>query len=74
MDAGPKLSVFILHEEYSMVRHLLPNLVANCIRYCLYRALGMSQKAYKTEGRILKYWGYLMGRVKGREGNKASAL
>ena len=63
-----------IYRRDSIVFNVLPNLVANCIRYCLYRALGMRQKAYKTEGRILKYWGYLMGRVKGREGNKASAL
>ncbi len=63
-----------IYRRDSIVFNVFPNLVANCLRFCLYRALGMSQKAYKTEGRILKYWGYLMGRVKGREGNKASAL
>jgi len=63
-----------IYRRDSIVFNVFPNLVANCIRFCLYRALGMRQKAYKTEGRILKYWGYLRGRVKGQEGKKASAL
>jgi len=63
-----------IYRRDSIVFNVFPNLVANCLRFCLYRALGMSQKAYKTEGRILKYWGYLRGRVKGREGKKSSAL
>jgi glycosyltransferase involved in cell wall biosynthesis len=42
---------------------VIPDLVANCLRYGLYRLLGKTQKAYKTEGRILKYWGYLSGKL-----------
>ena len=42
---------------------VLPNLVAHCLRYGIYRLLGKSQKAYRTEGRILKCWGYLSGKL-----------
>lgn len=49
----------------------LPNLLLNCVRFGFYKALGKSQKAYRTEGRIMSHWGYLVGRV-GR--NKVSTL
>ena len=42
---------------------VIPDLFANCMRYCLYRLTGKTQKAYKTEGRVMKCWGYLMGRI-----------
>jgi hypothetical protein len=41
----------------------LPDLFANCIRYGIYRLFGRHDKVYKTEGRILKSWGYLAGRL-----------
>jgi len=52
-----------IYRRDSIVLHVLPNLLANCIRLGFYSALGKGQKAYKTEGRILKSWGYLAGRV-----------
>lgn len=52
-----------LYRTDSIVFNVLPNLVANCIRYPLYCLLGKTQKAYKTEGRIMKCWGYLAGKV-----------
>jgi glycosyltransferase involved in cell wall biosynthesis len=42
---------------------VLPDLMAQCVRYGTYRLLGKSQKAYKTEGRIMKSWGYIVGKV-----------
>ena len=42
---------------------VLPDLMAQCMRYGIYRLLGKSQKAYKIEGRILKSWGYISGKV-----------
>ena len=51
-----------LYRRDSIVFNVLPNLFANCVRFGFYRLLGKEQKAYKTEGRILKYWGYLMGK------------
>jgi hypothetical protein len=30
----------------------IPDLLANCLRYSVYKILGLTQKAYKTEGRI----------------------
>jgi glycosyltransferase involved in cell wall biosynthesis len=55
-----------LYRTDSIVFNVLPNLVANCIRYPLYCLLGKTQKAYKTEGRIMKCWGYLAGKVRRR--------
>jgi glucosyl-dolichyl phosphate glucuronosyltransferase len=52
-----------LYRHDSILFRVIPNLVVNCFRYCFYRALGWSQKAYKTEGRIMKCWGYLMGKL-----------
>jgi hypothetical protein len=51
-----------------MVFRVIPNLVANCFRFGFYRLLGKSQKAYKTEGRILKCLGYLVGKMRRRSG------
>lgn len=52
-----------VYRHDSILFSVLPNLAANCIRWLIYRGLGKTQKAYKTEGRILKYWGYLVGKV-----------
>ena len=52
-----------VYRRDSILFSVLPNLAANCIRWLIYRGLGKTQKAYKTEGRILKYWGYLVGKV-----------
>ena len=55
-----------LYRTDSIFLSVLPNLVANCIRYPLYCLLGKTQKAYKTEGRIMKCWGYLAGKMRRR--------
>jgi glycosyltransferase involved in cell wall biosynthesis len=52
----------------SILFNVLPNLFANCARFALYRLFGASQKAYRTEGRIMKYWGYLAGRLQRKSG------
>jgi len=39
-------------------------LLANCVRYGIYNLFGLSQKVYKTEGRIMKSWGYLAGKFR----------
>jgi glycosyltransferase involved in cell wall biosynthesis len=53
-----------LYRHDSIAFKVLPNLVANCLRYGGYRILGRSQKAYRTEGRIMKCCGYLMGKLR----------
>ena len=53
-----------LYRHDSIALKVLPDLLANCIRYGFYRLLGSRQKAYKTEGRILKRWGYLVGKLR----------
>ena len=52
-----------LYRNDPVLLRVIPNLLANCVRYCLYRLAGRTQKAYKTEGRIMKCWGYLMGKM-----------
>jgi glycosyltransferase involved in cell wall biosynthesis len=52
-----------LYRTDSIFLRVLPDLVANCLRYAIYRFLGKSQKAYKTEGRIMKGWGYLCSKI-----------
>jgi GT2 family glycosyltransferase len=56
-----------VYRRDSILLKVIPDLVANCLRYAVYRSLGLAQKAYKTEGRIMKRWGYLVGRIVGVE-------
>lgn len=52
-----------IYRQDSICFKVLPDLMAQCMRYGIYRLLGKAQKAYKTEGRILKSWGYLSGKL-----------
>ena len=52
-----------IYRQDPILFRVIPDLVANCLRYGLYRLLGKSQKAYRTEGRIMKCWGYLVGKI-----------
>jgi glycosyltransferase involved in cell wall biosynthesis len=52
-----------IYRQDSIWFKVLPDLVAQCVRYGIYRLLGNTQKAYKTEGRIFKCWGYLSGKL-----------
>jgi GT2 family glycosyltransferase len=63
-----------IYRHDSIVFRVVPDLLANCFRYGLYRGLGNTQKAYKTEGRILKCWGYLMGKWHGIKTDKQSEV
>ncbi|MET0500410.1 MAG: glycosyltransferase [Candidatus Binatia bacterium] len=56
-----------LYRRDSIVLKVVPDLAANCFRYGLYRLLGRTQKAYKTEGRIMKGCGYLAGKLRSRQ-------
>jgi len=53
-----------LYIDESLPRRVLPRLWGNCQRYCMYRILGNREQAYKTEGRILKACGYVMGKLR----------
>jgi GT2 family glycosyltransferase len=46
----------------SVTMRVLPELLGNCFRYLAYTATGRRQKVYKTEGRIMKCWGFLVGK------------
>jgi glycosyltransferase involved in cell wall biosynthesis len=62
-----------VYRNESVAFHVLPDLVVNCIRFALYKALGNQEKAYKTEGRILRYWGFFLGRVQRKMGRRPQA-
>jgi len=53
-----------IYRNDSTLFRVIPDLFANCMRYCLYRLTGRTQKAYKTEGRVMKCWGYLVGQLR----------
>jgi GT2 family glycosyltransferase len=53
-----------IYRRDSIVFRVLPDLLANCLRYGVYRVTGAREKAYKTEGRIMKGCGYLAGKLR----------
>jgi glycosyltransferase involved in cell wall biosynthesis len=53
-----------IYRNDSIAFTVLPDLLINCLRYGVYSLAGKAQKAYKTEGRIMKQWGYLVGRLR----------
>jgi GT2 family glycosyltransferase len=55
-----------LYRSDSILFDVLPNLLASCARLALYRLCGSEQKAYRAEGRMMRYRGYLAGRLKRR--------
>lgn len=55
-----------LYRHDSLLFKVIPDLLANCCRYAIYRLLGLTQKAYRTEGRLMKCWGYLAGKCSQR--------
>jgi GT2 family glycosyltransferase len=57
-----------IYGNSSLLTDVLPNLWANCMRYGYYRLRHMDAKMYRTEKRIMKYWGYLVGRIHRRLG------
>jgi len=58
-----------IYRNDSIAFRVIPDLLANCLRYGLYRLFGKAQKAYKTEGKIMKCWGYVMGKIRYRPGS-----
>jgi len=62
-----------IYRRDSILLKLLPNLVVNGLRYGFYRILGRTQKAYKTEGRIMKCWGQLVGTLDSRSKRRVAA-
>jgi hypothetical protein len=51
-----------VYRNDSILLNVAPNLMANGLRWLVYKMLGNTQKAYRTEGRILKYCGYIVGK------------
>jgi GT2 family glycosyltransferase len=58
-----------VYRRDSIAGRVVPSLIGHCMRYGLYRLTGKTEKAYKTEGRIMKCWGYLVGTLsRGKSG------
>ena len=55
-----------IYRKDSLILRVLPDLIGNCFRYLAYTATGRRQKAYKTQGRIAKNYGYIAGKVQKR--------
>jgi GT2 family glycosyltransferase len=55
-----------IYRKDSLIFRVLPDLIGNCFRYLAYTATGRRQKAYKTQGRIAKNYGYIAGKVRKR--------
>jgi len=53
-----------IYRRDSIPFRVIPDLFVNCIRYGFYWLIGDRQKAYKTEGRIMKHYGYLAGKAR----------
>ena len=53
-----------LYRRDSILLRVLPNLVANWLRYGVHRVLNQSRKAYRAEGRMMKAWGYLSSKLR----------
>ena len=60
-----------LYRHDSLPFRVVPDLLMSCFRLGLYRSLGKEEKAYKAEGRIMRYWGYLVGKARGMAGSCA---
>ena len=56
-----------IYRQESLIIRVLPDLIGNCFRYLAYTSIGRRQKAYKTEGRIMKCWGFLAGKFRRSE-------
>lgn len=52
-----------IYRHDSVVFNILPNLIANCFRLLFYVVFRRSEKVYRTEGKILRYWGFLAGKM-----------
>ena len=55
-----------VYRNDSLAFKVMPNLVAHCLRFAVYRFLDRHQKAHKTEGRLFKCLGYLAGKLRRR--------
>jgi glucosyl-dolichyl phosphate glucuronosyltransferase len=55
-----------IYRKDSLIFRVLPDLIGNCFRYLAYTATGRRQKAYRTQGRIAKNYGYIAGKVQNR--------
>lgn len=52
-----------IYRRDSIALKVTPNLILNCVRYCVYAIVRDKKRIYKTEGRIMKCLGYLMAKL-----------
>jgi GT2 family glycosyltransferase len=55
-----------LYLNESLVWRVFPNVLKYSVRWLFYRISCQRRRAYKAEGRLIKSWGYLIGRLKQR--------
>jgi glucosyl-dolichyl phosphate glucuronosyltransferase len=53
-----------IYRKESLMLRILPDLIGSSFRYLAYKAMGRQQQAYKTQGRIMKCWGFLAGKFR----------
>ncbi|MGH7769667.1 MAG: glycosyltransferase family 2 protein [Candidatus Binatia bacterium] len=53
-----------LYLDQPLLLNVLPNFIKYSLRWLFYRASCQRRRAYKAEGRLVKCWGYLIGRLK----------
>ena len=53
-----------IYRKDSLAFRVIPDLLINCTRFCLYSVFGRTEKSYVTEGRILKCWGQIVGALR----------
>ena len=53
-----------IYRKESLMLRILPDLIGSSFRYLAYKAMRRRQQAYKTEGRIMKCFGFLAGKFR----------
>ncbi len=53
-----------VYRRDSIAFSVLPKLVLNCLRFSFYLSLGSDARIYRTEGRIWRFVGYLVGQLR----------
>jgi GT2 family glycosyltransferase len=53
-----------LYQRQSLLGNVIPKVFKYSLRWMFYRMSFQRRRAYKAEGRLMKSWGYLIGRLK----------
>ncbi len=55
-----------VYRRDSLLLKVLPHLFVNCALYGFYRLMRNSRRSYKTEGRVMRDLGYVLGKLRGQ--------